>query len=195
MDIARLLSPTNLADFARKWNRESFKFVGRSDRFADVAFDLEKLKAALRDRAHAVKAQYIDAIAGHTEIAIDPGEIDNHFAKGMTICVQDIDKLLPELASQSVTLRRSMNFPGIINFSCYWSPESGGFALHCDDHPVFIWQLAGKKKWYYSPTSSVGRTFGSIVYSDERLRALHKVSGWIQAGVAQGQGGFLSNKA
>lgn len=175
MDIADLLKPTTVQDFAGHWNKRSCVFQGRRDRFADLAFDLSALKLAVRDGALAVKAQYLDPVTGHTEIAIDPRQIDDHFAQGKTICIQNIDEVLPELARQSTALRRSMHFAGPVNFSCYWSPESGGFDLHCDDHPVFILQIEGMKKWYYCAAPAVDRTFGSIVYSEQRVRDLRAI--------------------
>jgi ribosomal protein L16 Arg81 hydroxylase len=175
MDIINLLKPITVEDFAHKWNKQSCVFLGRRDRFTDLAFDRSELKMALRAGRLAVKAQYMDPTAGHTELAIDPGQVDDQFAQGRTICVQNIDKVLPALARQTSALRRSMQFAGPVNFSCYWSPESGGFDLHCDDHPVFILQIEGMKKWRYCATPAVDRTFGSIVYSEQRLRDLRAI--------------------
>lgn len=172
MDIADLLSPITIQDFAQHWNKRSCVFSGRRDRFADLAFDLSELKLAVRHGALAVKAQYMDPVAGHTEVGIDPSQIDHHFAQGRTICIQNIDEVLPAIARQSTALRRSMHFAGPVSFSCYWSPESGGFDLHCDDHPVFILQIEGTKKWVYGAAPAVDRTFGSIVYSEQRVRNL-----------------------
>jgi hypothetical protein len=175
MDIISLLSPVTVQDFAGTWNKRSRAFAGRPDRFTELAFDLPELKTALRHGSLAVKAQHIDPAAGHTEFAIAPGDIDRCVAQGMTICVQNIDKVLPNLAEQSTALRRSMQFSGPVNFSCYWSPESGGFDLHCDDHPVFILQIDGMKQWYYCSTPAVTRTFGSIVYTEQRVRDLQAI--------------------
>jgi ribosomal protein L16 Arg81 hydroxylase len=175
MDMTSLLSPTTVQEFGQAWNKRSRAFLGRADRFAELAFDHAELKAALQDGQLTVKAQYVDPHAGHTELTIEPGRIDEYFAQGMTICVQNIDKVLPKLAQQSATLRRSMHFPGAINFSCYWSPPCGGFDLHCDDHAVFILQIKGKKEWRYSAASAVDRTFGSIIYSPERVRDLRAI--------------------
>jgi ribosomal protein L16 Arg81 hydroxylase len=175
MDIRSLLSPCTVSEFGETWNKRSRVFLGRRDRFADLAFDHAALKSILRGGQLPVKAQYIDPDAGHTEIPIDPGRIQECFAQGMTICVQNIDKMLPKLAQQLAVLKRSMHFPGIINFSCYWSPQSGGFDLHCDDHPVFILQIKGKKKWHYCATSAVDRVFGSVIYSAKKVRDLRAI--------------------
>jgi ribosomal protein L16 Arg81 hydroxylase len=180
MDITSLLSPITVQEFRQIWNRQSCVFLGRADRFAELAFDHAELKTFLQDGQLTVKAQYVDPDAGHTEFTIEPSRIDEYFAKGMTICVQSIDKVLPKLAQQSAALRRSMHFPGAVNFSCYWSPQSGGFDLHCDDHPVFILQIKGMKKWYYCATSAVERMFGSIVYSAKRVRDLRAIGLEIQ---------------
>lgn len=180
MDISSLLYPITLQDFATIWNKHSHVFQGRALRFAELAFDHAELKTALRSRRLGVKAQYVDPVAGHTELMIDAGKVDECFAQGMTICVQNVDKILPDLAQQSAALRRSMHFSGAVNFSCYWSPPSGGFDLHCDDHPVFILQLKGMKKWYYGATPAVDRMFGSIIYSAQRIRDLRAVGLEIQ---------------
>jgi ribosomal protein L16 Arg81 hydroxylase len=91
------------------------------------------------------------------------------FAAGMTICVGNVDRFLPDLAAQSQELRRSLGFGGELCFSCYHSPDAAGFGLHYDDRPVFICQLSGSKRWWYSREPAMPAPIGNYVYRDGDL--------------------------
>src|SRR5262245_58899485 len=134
MDFTSLLSPITVAEFReRAWNKTALFLSGRRDRFQELQFDFKAICDELQiRRAPNVRAGFSDDTGAHRELKIDVPQIEDCFAAGMTICINDVYDFLPALASQSLALRRSANFPGNMNFSCYWSPPGTGFGIHYD---------------------------------------------------------------
>jgi len=169
MDLATLITPLSVSELREGfWNKRSVHLRGRPDRFSGLAFDFEKLCERLHfERVPGVKAQFIDAQGRHQEMPVTAGQIKLCFAAGMTICFGDMDTALPLLFAQAEEIRRSMRFPGNMNFSCYWSPPNMGFGLHYDDHAVFIFQLTGRKRWSYGQSPVVPEPRDNFVYSPD----------------------------
>jgi len=172
MNFASLLAPMTIAQFRDAWNTQAIAFSGRRDRFSGLAFDFDVLRRTLHMGHTLVNAQYFDGADQHREMAIAPMYIADCFAAGMTICMPNIDAFLPALAAQSHALRRSIESCGAMSFSCYWSPDRGGFGTHYDSHPVWIMQLQGKKQWWYSAVPAIAEPRANLVYTPAKLALL-----------------------
>jgi len=172
MDLASLLSPMTVSQFRESWNCAALALRGRPDRFAGLAFDFDQLWRTLHLTHTVVNAQFFDATNEHREMAIEPIHMADCFAAGMTICISNIDAYLPELAGQSRALKRSVEFSGTMNFSCYWSPDRGGFGTHYDNHAVWIMQLRGRKQWWYSRSPAIAEPRANLVYAPAKLALL-----------------------
>jgi quercetin dioxygenase-like cupin family protein len=65
-----------------------------------------------------------------------------------TICIDRIDRLDGMLAHFVTQFSKCTGSD--VGINCYYSAEGAGFPIHYDDHPVFIVQISGCKKWQYS---------------------------------------------
>jgi ribosomal protein L16 Arg81 hydroxylase len=135
--------------FADIWQQRPLHCQGNPARFAGL-FDRSNLSEAAKS-CDSLKAYTRDAHGFARESAVTPERVDEAFRAGATICIGGInghaplDEFIARLAAEIVQA-------GDMSFNCYFSPDGQGFALHCDDHPVWILQLEGRKKWRFSAT-------------------------------------------
>jgi ribosomal protein L16 Arg81 hydroxylase len=167
-----LLAPMTVSEFQEKyWSRGAVLLPPRPSRFEGLAFDLDLLVERMRQASPdlAAKAQFFDKHGQHREMRIQASQIKGCFAAGMTICIGNTEKFLPDLDAQAQACRDSINFGGEFGFSCYWSPDNAGFGTHYDDRPVFICQLQGSKRWWYSSTPAITAPQGNWLYRAKDL--------------------------
>ena len=167
MSLSDVLAPMSVAEFREAhWNKAAAVLPRRASRFAKLAFDFLELRRGMQlGRDAEVKAQYFDKAGTHREIVgLAPSQIDGFFRAGMTICVTKLEPFLPDLAVQVEAWRRSLRFAGRMNFSCYWSPDGAGFGMHYDDRHVFICQIEGSKRWWFSKRPALTDPQSCLLY-------------------------------
>lgn len=146
--LQALLAPTTPEQFfERHWQRRALYSPGPRDRFRGL-FDVQAFKRATRN-CEVLKASATDANGRPTESALAPEAVDEAFRAGATVCVGTIighSALEDFLARLSVEVLTA----GGLSFNAYYSPDGKGFSLHLDDHPVWILQVVGAKRWWYS---------------------------------------------
>lgn len=152
--------------FQDYWQRKPLLVTGRRGRFTEL-FGKTAFRQATR-QCDNLKISYRDARGVSMERACTPEQVDEAFRAGATVCISGIqgnvqlNHFMDSFASQ---VRQA----GELSFNCYYSPDGHGFSLHLDDHPVWILQIEGKKRWWYSrlpfnkPLSTVSFSQGATV--------------------------------
>lgn len=147
-EFERLLAPVSLEEFFRDyWNRRPLYVPGPAQRFADLLS--RDAFIALLPHCRELKAGFYDRKGWFCELPIMPSQVKRLSEAGMTICA---GVLPPDDRRSAVTgsYRRGVAFAGEVYFNAYMSPDGHGFTLHIDDHPVFILQVEGSKRWWVS---------------------------------------------
>ena len=173
--IQQLLAPMAASDFfAHHWGKKPLFLSGRSARFDETAFDVEEMKARLATKppAVALKAQFFDTAGKHREMPITARQISLCYDAGMTICAGPLEELLPAIGEWASALQRSAGFAGKLTIMNYWSPEGSGFGWHYDEVGVFICQIRGAKRWWFSPAPAVGCPRRPFVYTPQGVDQL-----------------------
>jgi hypothetical protein len=146
--LAEILSPISLDEFfARYWSRRPLHLRGQPDRLAGL-FSRAEFDEAL-PRCQQLKAGFYDDRGWYCELAITPEQVKRLWEARMTICAG----VLPAEGSRKAVIegyRRAVALAGEVYFNAYMSPDGQGFTLHIDDHPVFIFQIEGVKRWWIS---------------------------------------------
>jgi ribosomal protein L16 Arg81 hydroxylase len=140
------LSPQRF--FESVWQREACLLRGRPDRFTSL-FDRAAFDAATR-RCQQLKAYSRDERGWPVETPIGPERAAESFAAGATLCASSIEGD-PRLDAFLRAFAAEVLHAGEVGFNAYHSPDGQGFELHLDDHPVWILQIEGRKRWWYSP--------------------------------------------
>ncbi|MEG3978004.1 cupin domain-containing protein [Microcoleus sp. N9_B2] len=145
--LANLLKPYNLEDFLNNnWTNKAvaIKSEGKKD-FAHL-FSWEKLNHLLNfyqlkypDIRLAVKGKVLDESENANLIKL--------CQSGATLIINQVHKLIPEIAEFAAELKAELGYPNQVNAYCSW-PEKQGFSSHYDTHEVFILQTDGIKQWY-----------------------------------------------
>jgi hypothetical protein len=158
--LQELLAPTTPEHFFEKiWQRQALHSRGPRDRFRDL-FDVAAFKRAT-GRCEVLKASSADAHGRPREFPLTPEAVDAAFRAGATICIGTIvgnaalDGFIARLSAEVVSA-------GGASFNAYYSPDGRGFGLHLDDHPVWILQIEGSKRWWYSSTPGITQPLTTV---------------------------------
>lgn len=166
--LDRLLEPLGRAPFfAEHWNRRGCALPGPRERFAGL-FDRARFDAALA-HCRELKATFFDDKGWFSELRISPDQVRRLYSAGMTICAG----MLPEegaLAGFLGAYRGAIRSAGSVHFNAYLSPDGKGFGLHFDNHPVWILQLEGKKRWRFTPEPAIADPPVTITLPPDRDR-------------------------
>jgi len=132
--------------FNEYWERRSLYIPGCDpQQFAhliseDRLFD-EEVK-----RCRHVKASTRDRDGWNVEVKIQPEQARKLFRAGMTICASVLDDGGP-IGEVVRAYRSGIHTAAPPHVNCYYSPDTRGYGLHFDTHPVWILQVAGTKHW------------------------------------------------
>lgn len=176
--LAELLGDTPVALFFQEyWQRKPLLVKGQCERFAKL-FGKPAFRQATR-QCDNLKLSYRDARGVSMERTCTPEQVDNAFRAGATVCISGIQGNM-QLDHFMNTFASQVHQAGELSFNCYYSPDGHGFGLHLDDHPVWILQIEGKKRWWYSrspfpkPLSTVsfsqGATEARVPWADPIAR-------------------------
>ncbi|MEG4283567.1 cupin domain-containing protein [Microcoleus sp. A006_D1] len=145
--LANLLKPYNLKDFLdNNWTNKAvvIKSEGKKD-FAHL-FSWEKLNYLLN--FHELKYPEIRlAVEGKVLDESENANLIKLCQSGATLIVNQVHKLIPEIAEFAAEVKADLGYPNQVNAYCSW-PEKQGFSSHYDTHEVFILQTDGIKQWY-----------------------------------------------
>ena len=138
--LQRLLAPLDPREFLDDyWGSRSLHIRGTAEKFADL-FDRERFDRAVEAaamkshvptfRLSAVLPDY-DGSWSRRE-AIEPEQIDETLASGISVCVNDITLGDEHLASLCDAVRLRLQFAGTVRFNAYLSPDGSGADAHFD---------------------------------------------------------------
>ena len=138
--------------FERMWSRRSAHLRADPERFSELLPDGD-WRGLLKNSA-VVDAATQDVEGRQRQRRIDPSAASEAFAAGHTICA-DVSRA-PAVASLLGALHGALrSYRGTPFAKLYVSPPGAGFAPHMDGDHVFVVQLAGAKRWWYSATPAV----------------------------------------
>lgn len=181
--LARLLEPLDLDTFmSAHWERRARYILGHPDKFADL-FSLEKFycSVTLVDRADPrgpasgvyLKAGFQDADGNHNELAIQPEQIQPLLGAGLTIQAEHLETADPALAALVRSLKETIRIASRVDIGGFLSPDRGGYGLHFDAPAMWILQIAGAKRWWYSPQPAVPfPLFNRVPTAEERQQGV-----------------------
>ncbi len=163
-ELAALLAPISPESFiADYWGSRSLYISGAADKFTEL-FDQTALRAALPNRTGMIKA----GGQGTRATPITPDQFDPLFESGLTLCTLQLEQADSTLRRLCLAAGSQLGLVKPSLFNCYYSSDGHGFPLHCDDHSVFILQIAGAKRWFYGERpvapSLTGSLFGTTDY-------------------------------
>lgn len=151
--------------FAEHWEREAFFAKGAPARFAHL-LNFQGFLAALGEAA-VVKAGFRDAKGWYADLKIEPAQAPRMIEAGMGLCATQL-RPSGALGAFLASYKAGLRLAGVAQFNAYYSPDGLGFRLHLDDHPVFILQLEGRKRWWYSARPGAVRPGGSFQMPPDR---------------------------
>jgi hypothetical protein len=162
--LLSLLEPETTVEafFRDVWQQRAYESHGRPDRFANL-FDHVAFERALGD-CEGLKASSHDARGWPVETPIGRVEARAAYERGATVCLSSI-RNDPRLDRFRRGFATDVRHAGEPCFNCYYSPDGHGFGLHLDDHPVFILQIEGRKRWRYSTRPGVAHPLTTITFA------------------------------
>lgn len=166
-DLASLLAPLEPATFfSEYWNRRALYLPGTPAKFADLfsraAFDAEARTCGV------LKVNYTDERGWPSEREVRPEEIPQLLAAGKTVCAGNIGRDNPALSAFLARFQAQFEIAGGFHFNAYLSPAGGGFGLHFDNHPVWILQIEGQKRWRISGEPALPRVVTNVSFPEGR---------------------------
>lgn len=152
--LARLVAPLTTAGFFEAaWGTASRHFVADDrSRFADLG-PPKGWQAWVRG-APVIDAATQDEAGSQRQRRVDASAFEAAFAGGETICadVSGVEAVAAALGGLNQALRPVEGEPFA---KLYASPPGAGFAMHMDAHHVFVVQLSGAKRWWFSDAPAV----------------------------------------
>lgn len=165
--LSQLLAGTPVSSFFEEyWQRKPLHTKGTADKFLTL-FDKPAFQQAIR-HCDNLKISSRDMRGVSMERTCPPDKVDEAFRAGATVCISGIQQNA-RLNQFMAAFAREVHQAGELSFNCYYSPNGHGFSLHLDDHPVWILQIEGRKRWWYSkvpydkPLSTVSFSQDAIV--------------------------------
>jgi ribosomal protein L16 Arg81 hydroxylase len=166
-DLAWLLSPIEPAFFFKEyWNRLALYVPGHPAKFAGL-FDRAAFEKAAQ-RCSVLKVNYTDERGWPVERSVSPAEIPDLLACGKTVCAGEVNRNDETLTAFLAEFHAQFLLAGAFHFNAYLSPDGGGFGLHFDNHPVWILQIEGQKRWRYSAEPALPQVVTNVSFPQDR---------------------------
>jgi poly-gamma-glutamate synthesis protein (capsule biosynthesis protein) len=164
--LARLLDPVDLGTFkSTYWERASLYIPGTSEKFADLFSRSEFFRAAKRISRQVRQGFLGDNVilyaglkgadGNHHQMLIEADQIRPVLAAGMTIQAELLDISNSALGILARSVREQFRIPVDVDVAAFLSPDTGGYPLHYDRVAMWVLQIAGAKRWWYSPAPVV----------------------------------------
>ena len=152
--------------FEQYWNRKALSIPGEPDKFAGL-FDRAAFDRAVHNCID-LKVGFTDENGWPGHFNIQPEQVLEMLTGGKTVCASCIDPKDPILTDFLSRIAKSFAVAGNFFFNSYLSPDGGGFGLHLDHHPVFILQIEGQKRWWYSPEPGLKEVITNVSFPRDR---------------------------
>lgn len=166
-DLAHLLAPLAPEVFFKEyWNRRALYLPGEIRKFADL-FGRTAFDAAVHHCSQ-LKINYMDERGWPSERKITPAEIPDLLANGKTICAGEVNSGDSVLTNFLASFKNQFLLTGTFYFNAYLSPDGAGFGLHLDNHPVWIFQIEGQKRWRFSEEPGLPQVVTNVSFPQDR---------------------------
>lgn len=119
--------------------------------------------------ARLVRAAKRDDQGWNRELDVQPRDVRKLQKLGFTIGLTGLDPgggVAPLLQGFEATF----DSPAPAHVNGYLSPDGGGYGLHFDTHPVWIFQLEGAKRWTFSLEPEVADPPFNVLFPPDRDR-------------------------
>ena len=151
-----LLAPMDVEKFlAEHWEPQKPLYIpGPESKFADL-LDREAFITAIsgmpKDGKLQLRVGYTNADDTGSAYGFFGGrEALEHFDRGATICATSLEHVEPRVRAFRDALAAQWPSPDPLIVNCYYSPEGQGFGTHYDPQSVWVMQLEGRKRWFFS---------------------------------------------
>jgi hypothetical protein len=166
-DLEYLLAPLALGFFFQEyWNRRALYLPGEPGKFEGL-FGRAAFDTAVH-RCSQLKINYTDERGWPAERKITPAEIPDLLASGKTICAGNVNRGDSVLTNFLAGFKKQFLLAGGFYFNAYLSPDGAGFGLHLDNHPVWILQIEGQKRWRFSETPGLPQVVTNVSFPRDR---------------------------
>jgi poly-gamma-glutamate synthesis protein (capsule biosynthesis protein) len=160
--LTHLLDPVDVGYFmANYWGRASLYIPGSTAKFAHLFSRSKFFRTAGQridqgtsrppGRGVLLHAGYQGTDGNHHQFAIEPEQIPSLLGAGLTIQAERMHTAYPGLGTLARTLKEQIRIPGEVDVAAFLSPAGGGYGLHYDAVVMWVLQIAGAKRWWYSP--------------------------------------------
>ncbi|MEM9300777.1 MAG: cupin domain-containing protein [Pseudomonadota bacterium] len=179
--LEQLLAPVSPSEFLESYaDRRALLIPGGADKFASLGFDVGQFFEAaerLDPGGNRLKAAGKAANEAERYIAIQPQQARSLFDAGLTVCAAGLSDAHPALGAFAEGVRFALSIPDL-RFNAYLSPDGSGFNLHYDVQPIFLIQIAGAKRWWYSaqPVTPMPRRYSSAWEQKPALESLEQTT-------------------
>jgi ribosomal protein L16 Arg81 hydroxylase len=146
--------------FDRYWNRQACYLPGNPAKFEGLFTRAAFNRVA--GQCEILKVNYADSRGLPAERPIRADQIEQALSEGRSVCAGGVDAVDETLSAFLSRFRRHFLQMGRFYFNAYLSPAGKGFALHVDDHPVWILQIEGQKRWWFSERPGVDGLLSTI---------------------------------
>jgi ribosomal protein L16 Arg81 hydroxylase len=182
-ELAHLLDPVEVQTFTSTyWERESLYIPGEPDKFADL-FSLDQFfrttgmvdwgEGRGPSPLYSIKAGYEGSDGNHYEVFIHPGQSRRLLGAGLTIQAEHLERSDPLLGSLVRSLKEQIRIAAAIDIGGFLSPDCGGYVLHYDAPTMWVLQIAGAKRWWYSTRPVVPfPEFNRVPSAEERKQGV-----------------------
>ena len=166
-DLPHLLAPLAPEFFFKEhWNRRALYLPGDDDKFEGL-FGRTAFDAAVHHCSH-LKINYADDRGWPAERAITPAEIPDLLASRKTICAGEVNRGDTVLTNFLAGFKKQFSVAGAFYFNAYLSADGSGFGLHLDNHPVWIFQIEGQKRWQFSEEPGLPQVVTNVSFPRDR---------------------------
>lgn len=161
--LSDVLHPFGTEQFFREhWNIKSLYVSGQRDKFAGL-FDRAGFHRAAQQCGD-LKVGFTDDKGWPAHFQIRHDQIDDMLGARKTVCASVIQNAEAALTRFLDEFRKSFRVAGTFTFNSYLSADGSGFGLHLDHHPVFILQLDGAKRWWYSVEPALKQVITNVSF-------------------------------
>lgn len=156
-----LLAPVAPREFFEHyWERRALLVTGRPERLKGF-FDQERFfrAATLAPEPGTprvrLKCGTTDPRGNHTEISLEPHQIRDFLAAGLTVQADGLDAGDEGLRAFLRALRAELCIASDMDVVGFLSPHDHGYGLHFDAVGIWVLQIEGRKRWWYSARPAV----------------------------------------
>jgi ribosomal protein L16 Arg81 hydroxylase len=162
LSVSQILHPGSFQEFVEStWGKQYRHIPGQPGKFADL-LPWSRFNALLQEhcfdpeRLHLVKERGVvpppvyrcRGVDGEPKPHLDPVKVNQLIREGATLIVNGMDEMVDSVRELAESLQRSLFKRVAISAFASWGTTAGfGLRPHADEIDVFIFQVAGRKRW------------------------------------------------